>query len=85
MVRSEIGTSHTGYDMIEMIAVHARKNPQIRTRLFTILLLFTVTLFQNAIAADTLILDNGEPGTSSIGKWRLSKRGNPYNNCGILN
>ena len=50
-----------------------------RKTLFIALVLIT-SIFQstNITAADELILDNGEPGTSFNGTWNVSSGVNPY-------
>ena len=51
----------------------------LRKALFLVLAL-TISIFQstNIAAADTLIQDNGGPGTSSIGTWKVSAGVSPY-------
>ena len=66
--------------MIGTFLVPAKKYRCIPGTVFAIVLVLTVSIFQctNAAAANTLILDNDEAGTSSTGKWRHWGKTDPY-------
>ena len=56
------------------------RNLNILKKALIIALVLTLSIFQSAIiaAADTLILDNGQLGTSFNGTWKVSGGVNPY-------
>lgn len=56
------------------------KNLNNLSNILSAAVLLTVCMLQNtnAVAAETLIQDNGDPGTSSNGRWRTSDGDDPY-------
>jgi hypothetical protein len=56
------------------------RNFNILKKAIFIVLVLTISIFQgtNIAVADTLILDNGQPGTSSNGTWNVSTGKSPY-------
>ena len=58
------------------------RNFNIFNKAIIMALVLTISIFQstNVAAAGTLILDNGQPGTSYSGSWKVSIGVNPYGN-----
>jgi hypothetical protein len=58
--------------MIETFISPAKKHLDITGKILAAALVLTISIFQstNATAANALILDNDEAGTSSTGRWR---------------
>ena len=67
--------------MIESYIVPVKKHLGIPCKILaTVLLLLTISILQStsAVAANALILDTGQPGTSFNGTWKVSGGVNPY-------
>ena len=66
--------------MIESFILSVKKHLAIPCKILATLLLLTISILQStsAAAANTLILDNGQPGTSFNGTWKVSGGVNPY-------
>jgi len=57
-----------------------KKNLHTSDKVLAVVVALTLSIFHspNTTAANSLILDNNEPGTSSTGKWRSWKGDSPY-------
>ena len=73
--------THYKFGVLAMIEIFpGKKNLHISEKVLAIVLALTLSIFHspNTAAGNSLILDNNEPGTSSTGRWRSSKRNDPY-------